>query len=95
MAAVLLAGGDKGKRIVLPNARIMIHQPHGGARGQAVDIKIQADEMLRTRKTLNEILVRHTGQPMERIEQDTDRDFFMSASEAVEYGLVDKVIEKR
>lgn len=95
MAAVLLAGGDKGKRIVLPNARIMIHQPHGGARGQAVDIKIQADEMLRTRKTLNEILVRHTGQAMERIEQDTDRDFFMSASEAVEYGLVDKVIEKR
>ena len=93
MAAVLLAGGDKGKRIVLPNARIMIHQPHGGARGQAVDIKIQADEMLRTRKTLNEILVRHTGQPMERIEQDTDRDFFMSASEAVEYGLVDKVIQ--
>ena len=67
MAAVLLAGGDKGKRIVLPNARIMIHQPHGGARGQAVDIKIQADEMLRTRKTLNEILVRHTGQPMESL----------------------------
>ena len=95
MAAVLLSGGDKGKRIVLPNARIMIHQPLGGARGQATDIKIQADEILRTRRTLNDILAHHTGQPLERIESDTDRDFFMSASEAVEYGLVDKVIEKR
>jgi ATP-dependent Clp protease protease subunit len=95
MAAVLLAGGDKGKRIALPNARIMIHQPHGGARGQAVDIKIQADEIIRTRKTINDILVRHTGQPLERIERDTDRDFFMSGAEAVEYGLVDRVIEKR
>jgi ATP-dependent Clp protease protease subunit len=95
MGAVLLAGGDRGKRIVLPNARIMIHQPTGGARGQAVDIKIQADEILRTRKTLNDILVHHTGQPMDRIERDTDRDFFMSGAEAVEYGLVDKVIEKR
>jgi ATP-dependent Clp protease protease subunit len=95
MAAVLLAGGDKGKRIALPNARIMIHQPHGGARGQAADIKIQAEEILNTRKTINGILARHTGQPMERVEKDTDRDFFMSAAEAVEYGLVDKVIEKR
>ncbi|MDR1916681.1 MAG: ATP-dependent Clp endopeptidase proteolytic subunit ClpP [Synergistaceae bacterium] len=95
MGAVLLAGGDKGKRIALPNARIMIHQPSGGARGQAADIRIQADEIIKTRYTLNSILVHHTGQPMERIESDTDRDFFMSAAEAVEYGLVDKVIEKR
>lgn len=95
MAAVLLAAGDKGKRIALPNARIMIHQPSGGAQGQATDIKIMADEILRTRQTLNGILVRHTGQPIERIEQDTDRDFFMSGEDAVEYGLVDKVIEKR
>ena len=95
MGAVLLAGGDKGKRIALPNARVMIHQPSGGSRGQAVDIKIQADEILKTRRILNEILARHTGQPMERIERDTDRDFYMSAEEAVEYGLVDKVIQKR
>ncbi|MDR3281131.1 MAG: ATP-dependent Clp endopeptidase proteolytic subunit ClpP [Synergistaceae bacterium] len=95
MGAVLLAGGDKGKRIVLPNARIMIHQPSGGSRGPASDIKIQADEILRTRRTLNDILVHHTGQPLDRIERDTDRDFFMSADEAVEYGLVDKVIQKR
>ena len=95
MAAVLLAGGEKGKRIVLPNARIMIHQPLGGARGQATDIKIQADEILRTKRTLNDILAHHTGQELERIDRDTDRDFFMSAMEAVDYGLVDKVIEKR
>ncbi|MDR1965124.1 MAG: ATP-dependent Clp endopeptidase proteolytic subunit ClpP [Synergistaceae bacterium] len=95
MGAVLLAGGDKGKRIALPNARVMIHQPTGGSRGQAVDIKIQADEILRTRQMLNEILAHHTGQPMDRIERDTDRDFFMSPEEAVEYGLVDKVIRKR
>ncbi|MDR1471601.1 MAG: ATP-dependent Clp endopeptidase proteolytic subunit ClpP [Synergistaceae bacterium] len=95
MAAVLLAGGDKGKRIALPNARVMIHQPTGGARGQASDIRIQADEIIKTRQTLNGILVNHTGQSAERIERDTDRDFFMSAAEAVEYGLVDKVIEKR
>jgi ATP-dependent Clp protease protease subunit len=95
MAAVLLAGGDNGKRIVLPNARILIHQPSGGSRGQASDIKIQADEILKTRKVLNGILARHTGQPIERIEHDTDRDFYMSAEEAVEYGLVDKVIQKR
>ncbi|MDR3321427.1 MAG: ATP-dependent Clp endopeptidase proteolytic subunit ClpP [Synergistaceae bacterium] len=95
MAAVLLSGGDNGKRIALPNARIMIHQPHGGARGQAVDIKIQAEEILYTRRSINEILSRHTGQPLDRIERDTDRDFFMSGAEAVTYGLVDKVIEKR
>jgi ATP-dependent Clp protease protease subunit len=95
MGAVLLAGGDKGKRIALPNARVMIHQPSGGSRGQATDIKIQADEILKTRRILNEILARHTGQPMERIERDTDRDFYMSAGEAVDYGLVDKVIQKR
>ncbi|MDR2780016.1 MAG: ATP-dependent Clp endopeptidase proteolytic subunit ClpP [Synergistaceae bacterium] len=95
MGAVLLAGGDKGKRIVLPNARILIHQPSGGSRGQATDIKIQADEILKTRNVLNGILAFHTGQPMDRIERDTDRDFYMSAEEAVEYGLVDKVIQKR
>ncbi|MDR1481703.1 MAG: ATP-dependent Clp endopeptidase proteolytic subunit ClpP [Synergistaceae bacterium] len=95
MAAVLLCAGDKGKRIALPNARIMIHQPSGGARGQATDIKIQAEEILRTRKILNDILERHTSQPLEKIEIDTDRDFFMSAAEAVGYGIVDKVIEKR
>jgi ATP-dependent Clp protease protease subunit len=95
MSAVLLSAGDKGKRIVLPNARIMIHQPSGGARGQATDIKIQAEEMLNTRKILNDILVRHTGQPIDKIELDTERDFFMSGAEAVAYGLVDKVIEKR
>jgi ATP-dependent Clp protease protease subunit len=95
MGAVLLAGGDKGKRIVLPNARILIHQPSGGSRGQATDIKIQADEILKTRLTLNGILARHTGQPMDRIERDTERDYYMSADEAVEYGLVDKVIQKR
>jgi ATP-dependent Clp protease protease subunit len=95
MGAVLLAGGDKGKRIVLPNARILIHQPSGGSRGQASDIKIQADEILKTRKLINGILARHTGQPIDRIERDTDRDFYMSADEAVEYGLVDKVIQKR
>jgi ATP-dependent Clp protease protease subunit len=95
MAAVLLAGGDKGKRIVLPNAKILIHQPSGGSRGQASDIKIQADEILKTRKIINGILADHTGQPIDRIERDTDRDYYMSAEEAVEYGLVDKVIQKR
>ncbi|MDR1510834.1 MAG: ATP-dependent Clp endopeptidase proteolytic subunit ClpP [Synergistaceae bacterium] len=95
MGAVLLAGGDKGKRIVLPNARILIHQPSGGSRGQAADIKIQADEILKTRRILNDILARHTGQPIDKIERDTDRDFYMSADEAVEYGIVDKVIQKR
>ena len=95
MAAVLLAGGAKGKRIALPHARIMIHQPLGGAQGQATDIEIQAKEILRLREVLNQILVDHTGQPVERIKADTDRYFFMSAPEAVAYGLVDKVIDKR
>ncbi len=95
MAAVLLAGGEKGKRTSLPNSRIMIHQPLGGARGQATDIEIQTKEILRMRELINGILVKHTGQPVDRIERDTDRDFFMSPQEAVEYGLVDKVIDKR
>ena len=95
MGALLLAGGDSGKRIALPNARVLIHQPSGGSRGQATDIKIQADEILKTRDILNGILARHTGQPMDRIERDTERDYYMSADEAVEYGLVDKVIQKR
>lgn len=95
MGAVLLSAGAKGKRIALPNSRVMIHQPLGGAQGQASDIEIQAKEILKTKATLNGILAKHTNQPLERIAQDTDRDFFMSAAEAVEYGLVDKVIEKR
>jgi ATP-dependent Clp protease protease subunit len=95
MGAVLLAAGTKGKRYALPNARIMIHQPLGGAQGQASDISIQAQEILRTKKRLNEILAYHTGQPFEKIEQDTDRDRFLSAEEAAEYGLVDKVLESK
>ncbi|HAG22930.1 MAG: ATP-dependent Clp protease proteolytic subunit [Synergistales bacterium 53_16] len=95
MAAVLLAGGTKGKRVALPSARIMLHQPLGGTQGQATDIQIHAKEILRLKDRLHEILVQHTGQPRDRIERDTDRDFFMSAEEAVEYGIVDKVIEKR
>lgn len=92
MAAVLLAGGAKGKRLAFPNARMMIHQPLGGAQGQASDITIQAKEMNRLKKHLDEILVYHTGQPMEIIEKDTDRDFFLTAEEAVEYGLVDRIV---
>ena len=95
MGAFLLSSGTKGKRLALPNAEIMIHQPSGGSQGQATDIKIQADHILRTKKRLNEILAKNTGQPLEVIEQDTERDNFKSAQEAVEYGLVDKVIEKR
>ena len=93
MAAVLLAAGTKGRRCVLPNSRIMIHQPHGGARGTATDISIQADEILRMRQRLNEILSHHTGQPVQKIEEDVDRDRFMSAAEAVAYGLADQIIE--
>ncbi len=95
MGALLLAGGAKGKRYALPHARIMIHQPLGGFQGQATDIDIHAREILRTRDRLNEILVKHTGQPMEKIQADTDRDFFMSAAEAVEYGLIDQVMSHR
>ncbi len=95
MGAVLLAAGAKGKRMALPNARVMIHQPLGGAQGQASDMEIQVNEMLRIKNRLNEILVHHTGQPMEIIKKDTDRDFFLTAEDAVEYGLIDKVIRKR
>jgi len=92
MAAILLAAGAKGKRMAFPNARVMIHQPLGGAQGQASDIEIQAKEMNRVKKRLDEILVYHTGQPREVIERDTDRDFFLTAEEAVEYGLIDRVV---
>ncbi|MGC9490332.1 MAG: ATP-dependent Clp endopeptidase proteolytic subunit ClpP [Thermovirgaceae bacterium] len=95
MAAVLLAGGSDGKRVALPSARIMLHQPLGGTQGQAADIQIHAKEIMRLKDRLHDILAHHTGQPRERIEKDTDRDFFMSAEEAVQYGIVDKVIEKR
>ncbi len=95
MGAFLLAGGAPGKRFCLPNSRVMIHQPLGGFRGQASDIKIHAEEIIKTRQRLNELLAHHTGQPVERIEQDTDRDNFLSASQAMEYGLVDKVLERR
>jgi ATP-dependent Clp protease protease subunit len=94
MGAFLLACGEKGKRYSLPNSRIMIHQPLGGARGQATDIQIQAEEILRLKKTLNSILAEQTGQDEEKIHNDTDRDFFMSAAEAQEYGLIDKVLDK-
>lgn len=90
---VLLAAGTKGQRFALPNATIHMHQPHGGAQGQATDIEIQAREVLRLRSNLNHILAHHTGQPFEVIERDTDRDFWMDANAAVEYGLVDKVLE--
>lgn len=92
MGSLLLTAGAKGKRFALPNARIMIHQPLGGARGQSTDVQIQAKELLRIRQMLNEILSQRTGKSMEQIEADTERDNFMSAAEAVEYGLVDKVI---
>ena len=91
-AALLLAAGTKGKRLALPNSRIMIHQPHGGVQGQAVDIEIQAKEILRMRSELNRILAYHTGQPLERVEKDTDRDYWMTADESVAYGLVGKII---
>lgn len=94
MGALLLAAGAKGKRYALPYSRIMIHQPAGGARGQATEIEIEAREILRIKRILNEILVKHTGQPMERIEKDTDRNFYMSAEEAKEYGIVDIVLTK-
>lgn len=95
MGAVLLAAGTKGKRFALPHSRIMLHQPSGGAQGQAVDIEIHAKEILRIRETLNEILSHHTGQPVERIAKDADRDFFMSSESAKEYGLIDGILESR
>ena len=94
MGAFLLAAGAKGKRLALPNSVIMIHQPLGGAQGQASDVKIHAEQILKTRTKLNEILAANTGKPLEIIERDTDRDNFMSAAEAAAYGLIDKVIEK-
>ncbi len=95
MAAVLLAGGTKGKRSALPNSRIMIHQPWGGAQGTASDISIQAEEILRTKRRLNEILASHTGKPLEQIEKDTDRDRYMSSEDAKSYGLIDNVYVKK
>jgi ATP-dependent Clp protease protease subunit len=94
MGAFLLAAGEKGKRYALPNSEVMIHQPLGGAEGQASDIEIRAKRILKLRDKLNHILADRTGQPLERIEKDTDRDYFMSAAESAEYGLIDKVIEK-
>ncbi len=95
MGALLLAAGTKGKRHALPHARILIHQPMGGFQGQATDIEIHAREILRMRSELNRILVEHTGQPLERIETDTERDYFMSGKEAASYGIIDKVISQR
>jgi ATP-dependent Clp protease protease subunit len=95
MGAFLLSGGAKGKRFCLPHSRMMIHQPLAGFQGQASDIDIHAKEILRTKDRLNQLLANHTGQPMERIEQDTDRDFFMSGAEAIEYGLIDTLLERR
>ena len=95
MGAFLLAGGKKGKRSALPNARIMIHQPLGGAEGQASDIKIQADEILYLRKTLNKILTKNTNKTLKQIESDTDRNFFMSSEDAIKYGIIDKILTTR
>ena len=95
MGAFLLAGGAKGKRSALPNARIMIHQPLGGAEGQASDIKIQADEILRLKNSLNKILSKNTKKSLKKIERDTDRNFFMSSEEAKDYGLIDTILNER
>ena len=95
MAAVILSAGQKGKRFALPNAEIMIHQPFGGAEGQAADIEIAAKRILKNRETTNRILAKNTGQPVERIEKDVDRDFFMSADEGVKYGIIDKVYKNQ
>jgi ATP-dependent Clp protease, protease subunit len=95
MGAFLLSAGEKGKRMSLPSSRIMIHQPLGGAQGQATDIAIQAKEILYIKGRLNDLLAQHTGQPLEKIQEDTDRDFYMSAEEAKEYGLIDTVIDRR
>ena len=95
MGAFLLAAGAKGKRMALPNSEILIHQPMGGAKGQATEIKIVADHILKTRARLNDILAERTGQPLAVIERDTERDFYMTAEEALKYGIVDKVLSKR
>ena len=95
MGAFLLSGGTKGKRFALPNSEIMIHQPSGGAKGQATDIKIVADNIIRTRRRLNEILAQNTGKPLEVIEVDTERDNYMTAQEAKEYGLIDGILTRR
>ena len=94
MGAFLLSGGTKGKRLALPNSRIMIHQPLGGAKGQATDIEIEAKEILRMKKMLNDLLAEHTGQKVEKIKKDTERDNFMTAQEALEYGLIDKIVTR-
>jgi ATP-dependent Clp protease protease subunit len=94
-AAVVLAAGTKGKRHALPHAKVMLHQPWGGVTGQATDIRIQADEILKAKKMINEILARHSGMPMEKIEQETERDKYMSAKEALEYGLIDEVLHEQ
>ncbi len=94
MSAILLAAGKKGKRFALPNSEVLIHQVMGGAEGQAIDIKIRAQRIIRIRDRLNEILAAHTGQPLKKIEKDTDRDYFMTADEALKYGIVDKIIKK-
>jgi ATP-dependent Clp protease protease subunit len=95
MAAVLLAAGTKGKRSALPNARVLIHQPMGGIQGQATDMEIHTKEILRTRERLNDILAHHTGQPIEKIQKDTDRNYFLSPDEAKEYGLIDEIIHRK
>jgi ATP-dependent Clp protease protease subunit len=94
MGALLLLAGAKGKRYALPNAEIMLHQPLGGARGQAADMKIHADRILKTREHINRIIADRTGQPLEKVERDTDRDFFMSAEEALQYGVIDRILER-
>jgi len=94
-AAVLVLAGTKGKRYALPHSRVLLHQPHGGAEGQAVDIELQAKEMVRNRELMNEIIAQHTGQPMERVSKDTDRDFILTAEQAVEFGAVDEIITSR
>lgn len=95
MGALLLAAGERNKRYALPNSRIIIHQPLGGSQGQATDVGIQAREILRLKNELNEILASHTGQPVEKVEKDTDRDFYMTSAQAKEYGIIDEVIVKR
>jgi ATP-dependent Clp protease protease subunit len=95
MGAFLLAAGEKGKRFSLPNSKVMIHQPLGGTQGQATEIEIHAREILKTREQLNRILAERTGQPLEKIERDTERDYYLSAAESKDYGLIDQVIDKR